>query len=1644
MKRSLFVMCIILLLGSAGFALPLTGIKTIGVDYPSLAAAISDLNDQGVGAGGVTFNLPAGYTETFGSYYDGTILTTGTLANPIIFQKTGEGVNPVITAAQSGIGYYDYIFGTFGSDYITFDAIDVQENPLNTETISRMEFGFALFLASRTDGSQLVTIKNCNISLNKADVYSVGITSHNWVLDSLGSNKQVWSLSGANSYNSFYNNHISNVYSGISLNGFASYPFPYSNYDQNNDIGSVAGNIITDFGGGTQEMNGIFTLYQNNLIIANNSITGTVSGNGRCSAIQLSTNNNLTLDLYGNYISIQYLGSGASSQFYGIFDNVGGVANNNAVNIHHNTITGCTCPNATSAYARYVYIGGIGPTFNCHHNFVTNNTYGGTGTAIGDLDYFFVSGSPDYTLGTANVYSNTVSGNVRVQSVLGNGNTTYMYINPQSITLNLYDNVVDDNTPASKGIVYGIENHTTMNLNKYIHGNTVSNIHNANGISNYGFFFDAGTNYWIYGNKLLDFTANATNSTLWGMYLGRTDPGGNAYVYNNYVGDLKTPFASSTSAIKAMYLFCYQSNVLGVYNNTIFMNAASTGTNFGTAGLYVAEYPLVVDLRNNIVDNVSTPNGTGQTVALLTSLANLNFTNLGSSSDNNCYFAGTPSANTLIFSDGTKDNQTLLDYKSRVYPKELRSVTENPPFLNSSPSKMNLHIATDVPSQCESGGVTVSTPVNIVTDYDGDARFPNSGYPDNISYPATRPDIGADEFAGIPLDLSSPIIQYHPLLNTSSSAARVLTANITDQHGVPTSGIGLPRICWKKNYNGTWTYVTGTFIGSDNYTFTFGGGGALHDTIYYFVLAQDNNVPQNIGSLPFGGAGGYTANPPAVSTPVDNAYKFVIVSGICGTFTVGTGKDYATLTAAVNDVNNKEIICPVTLLLTDAQYSTSETFPIILNPNNGSSAINTLTIRPQAGATSVIKGTSVNDGILKINGFDNLVVDGSNAGGTDMHLSLQNQSRSTGAYAIGLFCYGGYDPASNITIKNSKIKAFASVAQVTYGVLLSGNGIGYDNCVISNDSINTATIGVYFAGSTSGITHNGQITNNVIGALTSGQELTNQGVHLQYVDNTLIAGNQIMGAGAGGDSISLCGVYVSTGSTNTMIRKNKIHDWKYTREDGVGVWGISYNSDASTVTEISNNVIYNIEGPGAAPGLSPNNGYGIYVSSGGNLKILFNSIHLTGNVLSLDGMYDASSACIGIHPTSAFTGNLEIRNNILQNTQKGIGGACSRDGSAYAIMTNADASAFSVINNNDYFGDGCRGRIGGYSSSISFSTIAEWRAFTSQDVNSLNIDPMFTSLTNLVPTTTAMGNAGSYISYLPTDIIGVTRSNPPDMGAYEFATDPVVTTTAATGMTAAAATLNGSANANNFLCNVFFDYGLSSSYGTSIAGNPAIVTGTGTTSIIGSATGLQPLTTYHYRLRGVATTGLTVYGNDLTFTTIAGLPETITITSTIASDTCFNATHTITVAGSPNTFIVTATGHVTMIAGQNIIYLPGTLVQPGGYMHGYISNQYCYAADAPIAAAKSSGVENSFILNQSFFQVYPNPTTGAFTLEFTGDAESVPATVEIFGMNGIKLLTRQLNGQKRQEFSVSTFTPGIYFIHVLAGKNSKVVKLIKL
>ena len=74
----------------------LSGIKTIPTNYASIAAFVTDVNTQGVGAGGVTLNVPAGYTETLTGKI--TLTATGTAANPIIIQKSGAGANPKLTS----------------------------------------------------------------------------------------------------------------------------------------------------------------------------------------------------------------------------------------------------------------------------------------------------------------------------------------------------------------------------------------------------------------------------------------------------------------------------------------------------------------------------------------------------------------------------------------------------------------------------------------------------------------------------------------------------------------------------------------------------------------------------------------------------------------------------------------------------------------------------------------------------------------------------------------------------------------------------------------------------------------------------------------------------------------------------------------------------------------------------------------------------------------------------------------------------------------------------------------------------------------------------------------------------------------------------------------------------------------------------------------------------------------------------------------------------------------------------------------------------------------------------------------------------------------------------------------------------------
>ena len=152
------------------------------------------------------------------------------------------------------------------------------------------------------------------------------------------------------------------------------------------------------------------------------------------------------------------------------------------------------------------------------------------------------------------------------------------------------------------------------------------------------------------------------------------------------------------------------------------------------------------------------------------------------------------------------------------------------------------------------------------------------------------------------------------------------------------------------------------------------GGVAAGDTIYYYVIAQDTASTPNIGSNP---SGVVATDVNTVITPpaVPNSYN--VLASISGTYDVGATcatPEYATITAAVTALNAGVLTGPATYLLCDTTYP-SETFPITIVANAGSSAVNTITIKPAPGVLPTVSGSSATT-IFDLNGATYVILDG--------------------------------------------------------------------------------------------------------------------------------------------------------------------------------------------------------------------------------------------------------------------------------------------------------------------------------------------------------------------------------------------------------------------------------------------------------------------------------------------------------------------------------------------------------------------------------------------------------------------------------------------------------------------------------------------
>ena len=122
------------------------------------------------------------------------------------------------------------------------------------------------------------------------------------------------------------------------------------------------------------------------------------------------------------------------------------------------------------------------------------------------------------------------------------------------------------------------------------------------------------------------------------------------------------------------------------------------------------------------------------------------------------------------------------------------------------------------------------------------------------------------------------------------------------------------------------------------------------------------------------------------------------------------------------------------------------------------------------------------------------------------------------------------------------------------------------------------------------------------------------------------------------------------------------------------------------------------------------------------------------------------------------------------------------------------------------------------------------------------------------------------------------------MVVVSYAAAPIVTTSAATGITRADAHLGGLVDDNGAETAITFEYGLTTAYGDSIAAAQSpLAAGSGSTVVSKIVSGLSCNTAYHFRAKGENSSGVT-YGSDATFTTAPCVQVFVTASPTSCSN----------------------------------------------------------------------------------------------------------------------------------------------------------------
>jgi len=174
--------------------------------------------------------------------------------------------------------------------------------------------------------------------------------------------------------------------------------------------------------------------------------------------------------------------------------------------------------------------------------------------------------------------------------------------------------------------------------------------------------------------------------------------------------------------------------------------------------------------------------------------------------------------------------------------------------------------------------------------------------------------------------------------------------------------------------------------------------------------------------------------------------------------------------------------------------------------------------------------------------------------------------------------------------------------------------------------------------------------------------------------------------------------------------------------------------------------------------------------------------------------------------------------------------------------------------------------------------------------------------------------------------------------------------------------------------------------------------------------------------------------------------ETGNITS--GQQVCYNATQSVTVAGSGSSFVVNSGANVTMISGGLISFLPGTQVNQGGHLWGYITTKgrYCGSVLPPNRPQANDLEEITSFQEQteSKFSVFPNPTNDRFTVIPNNGIHPGALTVKLISMTGVELSESHVEADSPVSISLQGNQAGIYIVLIRSEGYHEFHKIVKL